>query len=121
MVDTRVISVRDEGRETTDFRVDSEREITTSERVAIRPNWNGDGGSIVFEVKEGSTSKLFSRGLSQVCVMRRDGSHLQQLTFDSVPSKLSAWSSTGDRLVLVRGDPRPTTLQAASWSFHWHM
>lgn len=275
--------MRDEVRETTDFRVDSVREITTSDRVAIRPNWNADGGSIVFEVKEGSTSKLFSidagggharaldlcnqgatrvqgrpaffgqddfafvsdrsgslaiwrcdlrlqtvsqltwpgadesdygpaapgsdaaqflffranktsatphvhlgrvgtagaslplapgmsnqpwfvpgddsfvfhskgsdgsavflqaltpaahtqrigpadagtsyvtpypspdgrhvvfanriAGVSQVCVMRRDGSHLQQLTFGSVPSMFPAWSPAGDRLVLVRGDP----------------
>lgn len=45
------------------------------------------------------------RGVSQVCVIRRDGSRLQQLTFDSVPSMFPAWSLTGDRLVLVRGDP----------------
>lgn len=43
-----------------EFRVDGEHEITASDRGAIRPNWNADGWSIVFEVKEGATAMLFS-------------------------------------------------------------
>ena len=48
-------------------------------------------------------------GVSQICVMRLDGSHQQQLTFGSVPSMFPAWSPTGERLVLVRGDPTADT------------
>ena len=43
--------------------------------------------------------------VNQLCVMRADGSQLQQSTFGDVPSMFPAWSPRGDRLVHVRGDP----------------
>jgi TolB protein len=52
-------------------------------------------------------------GLSQLWMMRADGSGRQQLTFDAEPSCFPAWSPEGRRIVFVRGDPnasRPTRL-----------
>lgn len=43
-----------------EFLVEGEREITGLDRMATRPNWNADGRSIVFEVKDNVASKLFS-------------------------------------------------------------
>ncbi len=45
-------------------------------------------------------------GLSQLWVMRIDGSCRQQLTFDAEPSCFPAWSPDADRIVFVRGDPQ---------------
>ena len=42
------------------FRVGGEHEVTASESVAIRLNWNADGHCMVFEVNDDATSKLFS-------------------------------------------------------------
>lgn len=51
---------------TLDFAVDNERAVGDENGVVLRPNWNADGESIVYEVKDEDGSKL--------CFVRSDGS-----------------------------------------------
>lgn len=41
-----------------DFDIGAERALTAASRVALRPNWNLDGRSLIFETKEANTSRL---------------------------------------------------------------
>jgi TolB protein len=44
-------------------------------------------------------------GVSQLWLIRADGSGRQQLTFDAEPSAFPAWSPEGGRIAFVRGNP----------------
>ena len=63
----------------------------------VTPFPSPDGRHIVFASA--------ATGVSQICVMRSDGTERQQLTFASAPSRFPAWAPHGDDVVFVRSDP----------------
>jgi TolB protein len=54
-------------------------------------------------------------GSSQIWVMRIDGSHRQQLTFDPTPACFPAWSPTGRSILFVRGQPQAERPTGSLW------
>jgi Tol biopolymer transport system component len=69
----------------------------------VTPFPSPDGRHIVFASA--------ASGVSQICVMSRDGTNHQQLTFGSEPSCFPAWAPHGDEVLFVRGDPFRSTGQ----------
>jgi Tol biopolymer transport system component len=63
----------------------------------VTPFPSPDGSHVAFTSAAG--------GVSQVWVMRVDGSHRQCLTEGPVPACFPAWSPSGKDIVFVRGDP----------------
>ena len=108
-----------------------------ADRLVFHSRRDGDDGIFVRDVEHGSDATRMSpddertpfvtpfpsptgrfivfasarSGVSQLWLIRTDGSGRQQLTSDAEPSCFPAWSPEGERIVFVRGDPnaaRPT-------------
>ena len=85
------------------------RQEATHSAVATRLGDVDEGTNFVtpFPSPDGSHIAFTSAvdGVSQVWVMRVDGSHRQRLTEGPAPACFPAWSPSGKDIVFVRGDP----------------
>jgi Tol biopolymer transport system component len=85
------------------------RQEATHSAVATRLGDVDEGTNLVtpFPSPDGRHIAFTSAvdGVSQIWVMRADGSHRQRLTDGPSPACFPAWSPSGQDIVFVRGDP----------------
>ena len=64
------------------------------------PNWRADGRRIAFMSSRVTATN--PEGDSEIFIMKADGSHLRQITFNALDDQEPAWSPDGTRIVFVR-------------------
>jgi Tol biopolymer transport system component len=72
----------------------------TSKADESAPNWRADGRRIAFMSNRVTATN--PEGDSEIFVMKADGSHVRQITFNALNDEDPAWSPDGRRIVFTR-------------------
>jgi Tol biopolymer transport system component len=66
----------------------------------LAPNWRADGRKIAF--MSNRVTAMNPEGDYEIFIMKADGSHLRQITFNALNDEDPAWSPDGRRIVFTR-------------------